>query len=159
MLWTCCCRLRQRKLHEQRKSRKEEAIILADCSRSLGPVSPALQLRQAVQGAFYTWPVARFCIRRGQFALSISRRQSDKRHLPRSNSEPDGIAVESRSLEHGPKNQFDRFDLPGHPSDHDGAQSLFLRQFLLHELGEQQSGNRHSEPALWQDCAPLHGVL
>src|SRR5713101_3486376 len=88
MLWTCCCRLRRRKLHEQRKSRKEKAIILADCSRGLGPVSPALQLRQAVQMAFRPWSRIWSDVWLDQLTPSTDRAAGFKLHFSRGGAQP-----------------------------------------------------------------------
>src|SRR5205814_4371894 len=58
--------------------------------------------------------------------------------FPRCRSKSDGHALKSSCPRYRPKNQFDRADLPCHSGDHDFAQPLFLRQHLLHAMGEQQ---------------------
>ena len=52
-----------------------------------------------------------------------------------------GLALESWSLGYGTENQFDYSHLSGHSSDHDSAQPLLLRKYILHAVGKQQSGH------------------
>jgi ABC-type multidrug transport system fused ATPase/permease subunit len=57
------------------------------------------------------------------------------------------------------ENQFDCSYLSGHSSDHDAAQPLLVRKYLLHAVGKQQSGDGYSGPAFQQNGAPFDGFL
>ena len=68
------------------------------------------------------------------FPLAIARVTSTIFH----GAAPNPMAVRHNlgRSRYGPKNQFDRPDLPRHPRDHDCSQPLFLWKHLLHAVGE-----------------------
>ena len=65
----------------------------------------------------------------------------------------------SRDVKCRTEDRFDRLDLSRHSGGDDRPKSLLLRKRLLHELGQQQSSERHSEPAFHQSHAALDGFL
>ena len=56
-------------------------------------VSAALQLRQAVQGAFHPGPGSGSCLWRGQFPFPAGDCPGDKHDFPRRRSQSDGRAL------------------------------------------------------------------
>ena len=79
------------------------------------------------------------------FPLAIARVTSTIFHGVAPN--PMALRSNLEVLDTGPKDQFDRSDLPRHSSDHDCPQPLFLRKYLLHAMGEQQGRHRYSHSA------------
>jgi hypothetical protein len=56
--------------------------------------------------------------------------------FPRRRSQCGSHTLKSSRPRYRPKDQFDRPHLSRHPGDYDCAQPLFLREHLLHAMGE-----------------------
>src|SRR5438045_4046068 len=64
-----------------------------------------------------------------------------------------------RHAEHWAADRFDRLGLFADPVGDDDPKSLFLREWLLHELGEQQGGAGRSESVVRKNRPAFDGFL
>src|ERR671935_1560823 len=159
MLWMRCCPPRPREVDERAGIRQAEAALLADGAAGMGAVSADLQLCETISAAVCAR--ARFWLRLrcSQFAFPACRRARDEWYLPRRSPEPDGVALEPATAQHRAEDQLHCPDLSRHSGDHDGAQSLLLRERVLHAVGEQQGRDRYSDPAFQKNPPALDGFL
>ena len=148
MLWIRCCRLRQSSLMGKNKGEEAQKLSFWETIRSAeGPYGRLYRYVKPYKWRFILgllfglalWRLIRFC----RWSWCRCRASSFMARFRTQNR----FCKHREMLTAGPQINSIRVRLPRHSAGHDGAQPFFLRQRLLHELGQQPGRDGHSERA------------